>query len=297
MRHEGDPGRRRALARRREKVAIATVVATRRSAPRPVGAKLADLGAGELCGSCLGWLRRVRRLRARARCWRRGSRSCSPTGSPTRRPGRSDCPAAARSTSSSRCSKTTALTARRRGDRARGERAVLFTSSRGWLRREAARARGRRATRRRRARGSVGAGGRADPRAREPHPRARRREGVRRGRRRRRACSSTEPSTRPRRCARRLGCSAGGRSSPTRARSLRRPSGMPSADEIIVEWPEEALARVAPDHATAVVVLTHDDKFDVPGAEGGARDGGVLHRRARLAAEPGAARSGSSRRV
>jgi xanthine dehydrogenase accessory factor len=39
---------------------------------------------------------------------------------------------------------------------------------------------------------------------------------------------------------------------------------IPSADEILVEWPEEALARVAPDHATAVVVLTHDDKFDVP---------------------------------
>ena len=39
---------------------------------------------------------------------------------------------------------------------------------------------------------------------------------------------------------------------------------IPSADEIIVEWPEEALAQVAPDHATAVVVLTHDDKFDVP---------------------------------
>ena len=39
---------------------------------------------------------------------------------------------------------------------------------------------------------------------------------------------------------------------------------IPSADEIIVEWPEEALAQVAPDHATAIVVLTHDDKFDVP---------------------------------
>ena len=39
---------------------------------------------------------------------------------------------------------------------------------------------------------------------------------------------------------------------------------MPSADEIIVEWPEEALAQVAPDHATAIVVLTHDDKFDLP---------------------------------
>lgn len=39
---------------------------------------------------------------------------------------------------------------------------------------------------------------------------------------------------------------------------------IPSADELIVEWPDDALARIAPDHNTAVVVLTHDDKFDVP---------------------------------
>jgi xanthine dehydrogenase accessory factor len=39
---------------------------------------------------------------------------------------------------------------------------------------------------------------------------------------------------------------------------------IPSADELIVEWPDEALARIAPDHNTAVVVLTHDDKFDLP---------------------------------
>ncbi len=39
---------------------------------------------------------------------------------------------------------------------------------------------------------------------------------------------------------------------------------IPSAGELIVAWPEEAVAQVAPDHATAVVVLTHDDKFDVP---------------------------------
>src|SRR5262249_59642710 len=39
---------------------------------------------------------------------------------------------------------------------------------------------------------------------------------------------------------------------------------LPSADEVIVAWPDDALARVRPDHDTAVVVLTHDDRFDVP---------------------------------
>jgi xanthine dehydrogenase accessory factor len=39
---------------------------------------------------------------------------------------------------------------------------------------------------------------------------------------------------------------------------------IPSASEIIVAWPEETVEQVAPDHATAVVVLTHDDKFDIP---------------------------------
>jgi xanthine dehydrogenase accessory factor len=39
---------------------------------------------------------------------------------------------------------------------------------------------------------------------------------------------------------------------------------LPNADEVLVAWPEEALAQVAPDHTTAIVVLTHDDKFDLP---------------------------------
>jgi xanthine dehydrogenase accessory factor len=43
---------------------------------------------------------------------------------------------------------------------------------------------------------------------------------------------------------------------------------IPSADELIVEWPEEALRRVGPDHQTAIVVLTHDDKFDEPALKG-----------------------------
>jgi xanthine dehydrogenase accessory factor len=43
---------------------------------------------------------------------------------------------------------------------------------------------------------------------------------------------------------------------------------LPSADEIVVAWPDETLVRVRPDHATAVVVLTHDDRFDVPALAG-----------------------------
>jgi xanthine dehydrogenase accessory factor len=39
---------------------------------------------------------------------------------------------------------------------------------------------------------------------------------------------------------------------------------LPNADEILVAWPEEVLAQVEPDHTTAIIVLTHDDKFDIP---------------------------------
>jgi xanthine dehydrogenase accessory factor len=39
---------------------------------------------------------------------------------------------------------------------------------------------------------------------------------------------------------------------------------LPHAHEVIVAWPDETLAQVRPDHATAIVVLTHDDKFDIP---------------------------------
>jgi xanthine dehydrogenase accessory factor len=43
---------------------------------------------------------------------------------------------------------------------------------------------------------------------------------------------------------------------------------IPSADQLIVAWPDDALAEVAPDHQTAIVVLTHDDKFDEPALAG-----------------------------
>ncbi len=39
---------------------------------------------------------------------------------------------------------------------------------------------------------------------------------------------------------------------------------VPSADKIVAEWPEEALTRIHPDADTAVLALTHDEKFDIP---------------------------------
>ncbi len=41
----------------------------------------------------------------------------------------------------------------------------------------------------------------------------------------------------------------------------------PHADELIVEWPSTALTRLQPDPATCIVVVTHDDKVDIPALE------------------------------
>jgi xanthine dehydrogenase accessory factor len=38
----------------------------------------------------------------------------------------------------------------------------------------------------------------------------------------------------------------------------------PNVDEIIVEWPDEALPKLKVDKSTYVVILTHDPKFDLP---------------------------------
>jgi len=39
----------------------------------------------------------------------------------------------------------------------------------------------------------------------------------------------------------------------------------PDADEILLAWPDEALARLRVDERTAIVLLSHDPKFDRPG--------------------------------
>ena len=38
----------------------------------------------------------------------------------------------------------------------------------------------------------------------------------------------------------------------------------PEADELMVSWPDEALSRLTLDNSTYVVILTHDPKFDLP---------------------------------
>ena len=38
----------------------------------------------------------------------------------------------------------------------------------------------------------------------------------------------------------------------------------PEADELIVAWPDEAMANLAIDNSSYVVILTHDPKFDLP---------------------------------
>ncbi len=50
--------------------------------------------------------------------------------------------------------------------------------------------------------------------------------------------------------------------------SFATPERLPSADELLLLWPDEALAQVELDLGTAVVVLTHDDKFDLPMIKG-----------------------------
>jgi xanthine dehydrogenase accessory factor len=51
------------------------------------------------------------------------------------------------------------------------------------------------------------------------------------------------------------------------------PERVPNADELVVAWPEEALERFPPDDRTAVVVLTHEERWDVPALVGALASG------------------------
>jgi xanthine dehydrogenase accessory factor len=45
---------------------------------------------------------------------------------------------------------------------------------------------------------------------------------------------------------------------------LATPERFPQADEVLAEWPDEAMDRLGLDESTSVVVLAHDPKFDHP---------------------------------
>jgi xanthine dehydrogenase accessory factor len=51
----------------------------------------------------------------------------------------------------------------------------------------------------------------------------------------------------------------------------------PEADELIVGWPDEAMSKLVVDNSTYVVILTHDPKFDLPALRSVlARDAGYV---------------------
>ena len=82
-------------------------------------------------------------------------------------------------------------------------------------------------------------------------------------------------------------------------RGFATPERLPGAT-LVAEWPDAALRRLGPDARTAVVALSHDPKLDDPALFDGAPLRGLLRRRAREPAQPrrpprAAARRGARR--
>ena len=84
----------------------------------------------------------------------------------------------------------------------------------------------------------------------------------------RRGCSRSARSTRPSRSARPRSCSAGGRSWWTRARASRPRSGCRAPTRSSIGWPDDVLPQLSPGPDDAIVVLTHEERFDVPALAG-----------------------------
>ena len=276
-----------------EQVVVATVVATRRSAPRPVGTSLAISESGKMCGSVSGGCVERMSTRMRGGHGDAASRSSCTTGSPTTWPGASACRAAARSTCSwsassephrapCRCFAGSggARGASSPSSRARRPGRGRFSSSRTG---RAARRRSR-PTRRSRSSTSSSAAG-ATSSSRWPTDRGSSRSGTGR----RRGSSSTARSTRRRRCAsgaRMLGWNA--IVADARAK-FATPERLPSADRLIVEVAAGGVRRDrarSPDGGDRAHARRQVRRA---GPRRRARHRGVLHRRARLAPQPGAA--------
>ena len=99
-----------------------------------------------------------------------------------------------------------------------------------------------------------------------------------RSRRGRRCTSSARSTTRPR-WRGSASCSAIASRSATPAPRFVTPERFPEADELVVEWPDRFLAARPSTSATAICVLTHDEKFDVPALIAALETPGRLHRR------------------
>ena len=271
-------------------VALATVVKTWGSSPRPTGAKLVvDAGGAISSARSRAAASRARYRGGARRRSRTASRGSSISASATSRPGKSASPAAARSRSSSSASNEARLSRRgaRREPRRPRRRACSPTS------RPGARASSRTATRSRRSRARRGAlaAMRAGVARRPQHHASRRRPGA----------VFVEVFNPPLRCfvvgavhiAQPLAPMAtlADYTSPSSIRAApSRPRRAFPASSCSTDWPDEALERLKPDRAPRSSTLTHDPKLDDPGAGRGAALGRVLYRRARLASGPMPAR-------
>ena len=244
---------------RGDRIALATVIAVKKSAPRPPGAKMAVNEDGEVIGAVSGGCVEGAVIEIADACCAASRRGACTSGSPTRRPGMSGCRAAGRSTYGCRSSpgrvrrRGPRWRACRRGDAARRRRRRRQSDVRrggsqlgslGTPELDADAARGRR-----------GAALARDLRAARPTVR-----------RRGRAGAAADPVRGGADRGRALHARAGRRLAALRGRSpdpLRHPERFPEAEEVIAAWPEEAFASLGGiDPATSIAVLTHDPKLD-----------------------------------
>ena len=271
-----------------EKVVVATVVATRRSAPRPVGTSLAVSESGKMCGSVSGGCVESDVYDNAMEVMRTGEPKLLHYGISDDLAWSVGLPLRRRDRRLRRGGRVTILQRLTELQDA-GGRAVLFTVVEGDRdRRESARRRGRRDDRGRRARGGARPVRRACPPRAQPPRRGRRREGVRRvvrpapaalrlrrGRHRRVALPGRE--------AARLDSDRRGR--PRHLPDARaHPLGRPADREVAGRGDRRGRPRPPDGDRRA------DPRRQVRRARADrrARHRGVLRRRARIPAEPGA---------